>query len=381
VRSTLIGRIGVTFATVSSLAVASACGSADDSGSNGSSGSNGGKITISAADVEGYLATPTDLPVTTPASKPVPTSLHVILVHLPLEQSLSLLKGLKEASAVLGWTVDGLTYDPANPATLGSTLESALSQKPDAILTTGALITQLESFIPKAQAAGIPVIPTFTPEEGQEGVYPVMNTAASGAYHSRILTETLLAQAAEAGDTPNVLEITVTELAAILSPIQKGVKQSLSEHCPDCEHHVLNISLADMFSGASSQQAVSYLQSHPDVKYVISDGRQIGTGLNEAIAAAGLTDIKTYGVQASDVQIKELAAGAEGAWTVDSFVVDGWILADQVARVVIGDPTDVWSETHTGYVATSENAGDIEDPADPVFPADFEDEFATLWGK
>jgi len=375
VRSALLGRIRLTLAVVSSLAVASACGTAVDSGSEGSS------ITISAADVEGYLAPPTDLPVTTPASKPVPTGLHVVFVHLPYAQSMSLLKGLEEASAVLGWTVDDLTYDPANPATLDSTLETALSEEPDAILTTGALITQLESFIPKAQAAGIPVIPTFTPEEGQEGVYPVLNTAAQYAYHSRILTETLLAQAAEAGDTPNVLEITVPEVAAILAPIQKGVKQSLSEHCPDCELHVLNVSLADLFAGSSSQQAVSYLQSHPDVKYAISDSAQIGTGLNEALAAAGLTDIKTYGIQASDVQVKELTGGAEGAWTVGSFVVDGWILADQVARVVVGDPTEVWSETHTGYVATSENAGDIQDPADPLFPADFEDEFAALWGK
>jgi len=375
VRSTLLGRIGVTLAAVSSLALASGCGSA------ASSGAKGGSITISAADVKGYLAPPTRLPITKPVSKPVPTGLHVVLVHLPFAQSLSLLKGLEEASAVLGWTVDDLTYDPANPATLDSTLETALSEEPDAILTTGALIAQLESFIPKAQAAGIPVIPTFTPEGGQEGVYPVLNTAAQYTYQSRILAETLLAQAAEAGDTPNVLEITVPEVAAILDPIQKGVKQSLSDHCPDCELHVLNVSLADLFAGSSSQQAVSYLQSHPDVKYVVSDSAQIGTGLNEAIAAAGLTDIKTYGIEASDIQLKELTDGAEGAWTVGSFVVDGWILADQVARVVSGDPTDVWSETHTGYVATSENADDIQDPADPLFPADFEDEFAALWGK
>jgi len=375
VRSTLLGRIGVTLAAVSSLAVASACGSAVDAGSKGSS------IAISPADVKGHLAKPTDLPVTTPASKPVPTGLHLVFVHLPFAQSMSLLKGLEEASGVLGWTVDDLTYDPANPATLDSTLETALSEEPDAILTTGALITQLESFIPKARAAGIPVIPTFTPEEGQEGVYPVLNTAAQYAYHSRILTETLLAQAAETGDTPHVLEITVPEVAAILAPIQKGVKQSLSEHCSGCKHDVLDVSLADLFAGTSSQQAVSYLQSHPDVKYVISDSAQIGTGLNEAIAAAGLTDVKTYGIQASDVQVKDLTDGAEGAWTVGSFVVDGWILADQVARVVVGDPTEVWSETHTGYVATSENAGDIQDPADPLFPADFEDEFAALWGK
>jgi ribose transport system substrate-binding protein len=360
--------------------VTSACSSAADPASK-SDRSNGSSITISAADAEGYLTPPAQLPVTTPVSKPVPTGLHVVLVHLPFAQSISMLKGLKEASAVLDWTVDDLTYDPANPATLESTLETALSKKPDAILTTGALITQLGSFIPKAQAAGIPLIPTFTPEAGQKGVYPVINTAAQYAYHSKILTETLLAQAAEAGDTPNVLEITVPEVAAILAPIQKGVKQSLSQHCPNCKFHVLNVSLADLFAGASSHQVVSYLQSHPDVKYVISDSGQIGTGLNEAIAAAGLTDVKTYGIEASDVQIKELTRGAKGAWTVGSFVVDGWILADQVARVVVGDPTDVWTDAHTGYVATSQNAGDIQDPTDPMFPANFKDEFTALWGK
>lgn len=379
-RSTALRRLGVTLA-VGTLALATGCGGGEeDSGSSGE-GSGETSITVTQADIEEYLTPPEDLPVDTPLSQPAPTGIRVTFVGLPFSQSVSLLKGLEDAAEVLDWTVENLTFDPANPATLGTTLDTALSQQPDAILITGALTEQFASFIPEAQAAGVPLIPTYTPEDAQDGVYPVLKPVAQYEFLAGMLVDALAADAAEAGVTPHVVELTNPEVAPILGSIQVAVRERLSEVCPDCTHDVLDIPLADLFNGQNVQSIVSYLQSHPDVNYIIPESGQNGVGLEAALASAGLTDVKIFGNSATDVQIEALANGAEGAWTVESFEVGGWIMADQVARAVVADPTDVWDEYELGYLLTSENAGDIENPADPLFPADYREEFTALWGR
>lgn len=379
-RSAPIQRIGLTVATISLLALATACGG-NASGSDGGGGSSGSKISVSKTDVKDDLTPPKDLPVTAPLAKPAPTGLHIVFVGHEYQQSVDQLTGLEEAAKVLGWSVKDLTYDLSNPATLQTSVESAISLKPDAIVIVGAVSEQYAAFLSKAQAAGIPLIAAYTPGKGQQGMYPILRPEVEYPYLAGRLTDVLAADAAAKGDTPHIVQLWNPPAAIFHNPGNQGVKDELAKVCPACTVHLLGIELADMTSGAFTQQVVSYLQSHPDVKYVIADSGQLANGLYPALSAAGLNDVTIYGIAGTEVQTKELAAGAKGAWTVQSFRLGGWIAADEIARVITGDKTDLWDNEHLGYIINSDNAGDIEDPTNPVIVADYQDEFKKMWGK
>lgn len=381
-RSTALRRLGVTLA-VSALALATGCGGGEeDSGSSGGegSGSEESSITVTQADVEEHLTPPEDLPVDTPLPEPAPTGLDIIFVGHEFSQSTDQLRGLTEAAEVLDWTVEDLTYDLTNPASLTTSVQSAIEQQPDAVVIVGAVQEQYAAFLPDAQAAGIPLIGAYTPGEAQEGMYPIARPEVQYPYLAGLLAEVMAADAAETGETPNVVQLWTPAAEVFHNPINQGVEERLAEVCPDCTHELLGIEIPDMTSGAYTGQVVSYLQSHPDVKYIVANAGQLSSGLPAALAAAGLDDVTIYGIPANDVQIEELAAGAEGAWVVQSFSLVGWIVADQIARVVTGDATELWDDEHLGYVVNSDNAGEVEDPVDPLIVADYQEEFAALWG-
>ncbi len=195
-----------------------------------------------------------------------------------------------------------------------------------------------------------------------------------------IVASTLAADAAKTGKTAHVLQLTVPAAASVLDPEDAGVKSELAALCPDCTRDLLDLNLADVYNGKYTQQVVSYLQRHPQINYIVSDSGQLGDGLPAALAQAGISNVKIYGMSATNVQINELKGGQPGAWTVQPYQVIGWMIADQIARVTVGDPTDVWDNEHLAYVVTSANAKGVN-PSDPEFPAGYEAQFKKLWGK
>lgn len=297
-----------------------------------------------------------------------------------LPQALTILKGLRAAAATLGWSVDSITYDATNPATINSSIESAIAQKPAAIILNGLLTPQFTTEIAKAAADHIPLIPAATPDTAQAGVFPVLNTDVMNRYAGKILADVLLADAAKSGDTPHVVQLTVPVVATYLKPEDDGLEHELTAKCQACTRDLLNIDLPDVFNGNYTHQVVSYLQAHPDINYIVSDSGQLEDGLGAALQQAGLTNVKRYGMSATNVQINELRSGLSGAWAVQAYQEQGWVIADQVARVIVGDPTDLWDNYSLGYVVTAANANDV-DPNDPEFPADYQAQFKKLWNK
>lgn len=333
-----------------------------------------------ANDVATYLKPPTSIGVAVPVSKPIPSGKSIIWVATGLPQAVTILKGLKAAAATLGWSVKSITYDPTNPATINSSLESAIAQKPAAIVLNGLLTPQFNTQISKASAAHIPLIPAATPDAAQANVYPVLNTDVMNRYAGKILADVLLSDAARSGSAAHVLQLTVPAVATYLKPEDDGLKAELAVKCPDCTRDLLNISLPDVFNGNYTHQVVSYLQSHSDIKYIVSDSGQLEDGLAGALQQTGITDVKRYGISATNVQINELRNGQPGGWVVQAYQEQGWVIADQVARVIVGDPTNLWDGYNLGYVLTATNANRV-DPNDPEFPADYPTQFKKLWNK
>lgn len=356
-------------ASVACFASLAGCG-------DGSSDASTDKEVVSAE----YTVQPTEIGNTTKIDDPIPTGLKVAFVAGSTPQIPIYLKGLTDASDVLGWEVSSMTFDQANPATITSTIDSAIDQKPDVIVVVALENATFASSLEKARAAGIPIVTAVTADDGAEGLYPIMRTKAQAAYTTKAMTSIILEDAKRQDQTAHVLQLTVPAVNSVFAPKNDGVEANLAEQCPDCTRELLDIAFPDVFNGKFTQQVVSYIQKNPEVNYVLADSGQLGNGLDAALKQAGLNDVKVYGFDASNVQLKELEAGRPGAWTVAPYQVNGWMMADLIARIKTDGDTTVWDDEHLAYVVTAENVDGV-DVEDPEFPEDFQEQFKALWNK
>jgi ribose transport system substrate-binding protein len=371
-------RFGSIVLAAAAVILAAGCGTSQSSNTSAATGSGGAASATTAA----YAAPPATIGVSTPVSKPIPSGKKIILVAPSFPESVLLGDGLKDAAAVLGWNVQVLTYDAGNPATIDTSLRTAISQKPAAIVLDGLVQAQFASAIPEAQAAKIPIISTESVVKTQpsRGVYQADDVGVENGYGAKQIADAIAADSAHSGKTAHVLQVTVPQVAVFLAAQDSEMKSELAAKCPNCTRDLLNITLPDVFNGAYTHQVVSYLQSHPNINYVVSDSGQLGSGLGAALSQAGLNSVKRYGIVASQAQIQELSSGSPGAWTVEPYRVIGWIAADEIARKLVGDPTNLWLSEHLSYVVTSGNAKNVN-AADPEFPANYQAQFKRLWGK
>ena len=378
-------RLGLASAAIVALTLSSGCSNSGTSKTANVDPATGTPTSSGAAiDAANFLTPPTTLPVTTPIAKAIPSGYQIIFIQGPYPQADTVYKGMLAAAAVLGWSVKHVIYDPTNPATIATSIQSAIAERPNAIVLSGVEYDQFSAEIPAATAAHVPLIPTIVPDttfaKAQNGVYPILNSDIENGHAGEILGATLAADAAKTGKTAHVLQLTVPVVKAALEPEDNGVKSGLAAHCPACTRDLLNIDLPDVFNGKYTQQVVSYLQSHQNINYVVSDSGQLGDGLGAALQQAGLTNVKIYGLSATNVQIKELERGQPGAWTVQPYQVFGWITIDRIARVALGETANPWADEHLSYVVTSANVKGI-DPNDQEFPAGYQDQFKKLWNK
>ena len=98
----------------------------------------------------------------------------------------------------------------------------------------------------------------------------------------------------------------------ILTVLEDSYKASLAEQCPDCGFDKLDIPLADLGKTAPDL-IVSYLRSHPEVKYLVASVDAIVLGLPAALAAAGLDDIKIIGEGPNTTNLQCLESGEQDA--------------------------------------------------------------------
>lgn len=386
--SRTVRRIGLAVSTATACAVLAACGSSAGSTppaalqsataaatSAPSAQASGGPLSSSLP-----TAAPSALPVTQPVSKPIPSGLHVIYLSSGVPEAIAYLNGLQAAGKVLGWSVSSMKFDATNPATIDSAIASAIAEKPAAIVLDSLDTQQFATEIPAARGAHIPLFPIVSADKAQGGVYPVLRTNVKQTYAAQVLTDALLADAASSHQTAKVLELTVPAFASVLGPSDAGVKSELAAKCAACTQSLLDITLPDVLNGNYTQQVVSYLQSHPDINNIISDAGQLGDGLPAALQQAGITTVKDYGFGPTNVQIDELRSGQPGAWISQPEQEGSWEVADEIARVTVGDATNLWDNEHLSLLVTAANAKDVN-ANDPEFPADYQQLFKKLWNK
>jgi ribose transport system substrate-binding protein len=328
--------------------------------------------------VASFLEPATSIGIDEPIAGEIPTDVKVFWLEGNIQSILPITEGIEGATEALGWELTTLSYDPSDPQGPSAAMQQAVDGGASVILVSGQTVDILGTGLEAAQAAGIPVIELYSTDAvgGEEnGIYANIGSPAYSEASYPLLADLIIA---DSGGTATTLLVSVPDFA-ILNVATDAVNAQFDAQCPECTVESLDLSIADLTSGATSSQVVSAIQSNPDIGYVFVTFGDLATGLPEALESADMGDVKLVGHVPNPEQLQSLADGTSFAWIPLPRPESGWAAVDAALRVLVGQEVGEAHEVLPIEVWTTDN---VPQPVEEFRgPAGFEDQFLALWGR
>lgn len=273
------------------------------------------------------------------------------------------------AAKALGWTSKTFNSE-ISPEAYVSTWNDMLQTKPDLIVNTGLLPNALiKAQLAKVAKDGIPAvnIATWDPPG------PVIRATYIGAPELGKSGELMgAAVVADAGGPAKAVFVWDPN-AALMAPTKEGFEKQVTGAGGSVD--VLKISNMDVGKAVPGQVA-SYLQAHPDVKYVAFAISDFSAGVPQALKGAGLDGVKIISRSPHPTNLEDIKAGTEWAAVAEEDSAAGYRAVDALARILQDAPFEKAPE---GWhqILTKDNVTDTSTaPATPGSP----EAFLKAWG-
>lgn len=374
--------------------VLAACGGSSDSSTSGgstsagestsgesTSGSEGGSELASLEKiVDKYSKPPAGIGPTEPIGKPIPEGKNIDYIQCSAESCIIVGAALKEAAEVLGWNLKIVNYEPT-PQSIQAAFDAAVRDSPDAVLQLGISASEIAPELRQLHEKEIPVYAATTAEEQSENPGPEeldlsLIDPKTNSESTRILAAKTIVDAGGEGEIGTIL---LTGYSAI-KPYYEAYVEEIETKCPDCTVKELELSPEELGKDAP-QKVANFLRANPDIGYLFYSLDDIGGGVAQALAAAGVEEPKTYGHSPSSIGLEALATGERTAATPGPTPEVGWQMMDALARYFTGQSiaddyqwqgTILWSKAYNNLP---------ENPEKPVYVENYQKEFEELWGK
>jgi len=365
-------RLALVAVPVVLAAALAACSSGGSSGGSTSTATaDSATLAKVQADVQALMKPPTDIGVTEPL-KALPTGKTLLFMECDTPICVATTPVYAQAAQALGMKFSSIHVGSA-PNEVASAFDQAVAARPDALIS-GAIAPELfQSQLQQLVSNGTKVVLYATTDPGISGltalVFPESVFTTLGGNMANLI------YADSNGAPGEVLYVNTPELPALLATTQ-GFKDRMGELCSGCTVSTLDINLNEIGTGVGPK-VVSYLQSHPNVKYVVTQFGDLEVGVPQAVQASGIKDVKLISANGSNVNFQYVADGTSYADIVNFLDVTFWQTADIVARALAGQsftvppvPTQILTKQNLTF-----------DPSQPApFGSDYVAEFKKLWG-
>jgi ribose transport system substrate-binding protein len=359
----------------------SACGGDDASPQSAS----GDTAAVEAAEAEVSAASKpfTQIPVSEPISGSV-AGKTIVFAEPSFPVAKIIGADLEKAAEALGMNVERVNIG-ATPDTVATGMDEVVRAKPDAVVVVAFDPQTFWSKQAQELAdAGVPTVglgyiacdevrdPCEVGEAGSS--LALVATPEAEAFGKLQAAEII----AHSGGSAKAVYFGDPQLGN--SPIIAKAFTDRMKECADCTVDSVDLSAADIGTKVPSQ-VVSYLQAHPDVKYVSLQFGDFAIGLPQALKAAGLGDVKITSQASSAAQFDDILA--DGAQIADIPVPYGYlsyVAADSIARLLVGQELTEEQVAMPLMVMGKDNL-DVSD--DGYWPGvqGYEDQFKALWSK
>lgn len=307
-------------------------------------------------------------PVSVPALPKKPSPQTITITTCPLPSCTSATVAAQTAAQDLGWKVTYLTAQ-VTPSSVISTLNDIV-QHPTQLVAITPLVPNalISKQLAALKADGAKVV-EMAPAGGGPGG-PVQGTTVGAPFWDA--SATLMADAVihNAGGTTAVALITDPSVPAWVAPRVAFTKAIDAAGGSVDDVHV---SLSEVGKQIPSQ-IVTYVQSHPKVKYLAFVDADLDAGVPQALQAAGVAkQVKIVSAGPEPADLAALKQGTELAQVAQENAGTGWRAIDQLARlsegVPLGDERDPagWHQILTGSNVT--NTSSV--PVPPGVPGAF----------
>lgn len=320
----------VVAASVAVCAAASACGSAASQQTSANATSTNPTLAHAISIVKQY-SQPQPIPQVPPLTRRPPAGKTVdwVFCTLPIcEQNAA-----QPAFAKLGWRFNLVPFDiTQGPQAEVAALQKAIQNHPDYIGFANVFPTTIfAKQLAQLKRMHIPVVALT----GQSSPYfaGCVDCERGPLFLGRLMADTIIADAR--GKT-TILYVNDDTIAASTAG-EKAAKQLVDNSGLGITFDELNVP-SSASPSADAQAIVSYIQSHPDVRYVASGLNNLIDGLPPALSTTGLTNIKLAEINPDDTDRKYVAHGQMWALIQGENDTTHWRAADMLTRLSVGQP-------------------------------------------
>ncbi|MCW2995512.1 MAG: hypothetical protein JWQ18_3007 [Conexibacter sp.] len=353
----------------------SACGGGDSKSSattsTASSGADAASPAVAAAkaDFAKFHATQPPISVPTLPKKP-PAGLRLTITTCPLPVCRAESDPVAEAAKILGWKVKTIQA-PYTPEGYQTAWNQLLEDPPD-LIAASAVVP--DSFIAKQLAVvakrNIPLV-----ELGPSGDRPTsegpLKAAVAGvpqfAQDGRLMGSTVVADAGRGPDTVWITDPSVT----VFKPAEAAFAKTVGDAGGHAD--VMKVALANIGKSIPGQ-VVSYVQSHPKVKYLAFSVADFTVGVPQALKVAGLSDkVKIISRAPQAANLADIKNGSTWAAVAEENTSGGYRAVDQMARLAMGvELGDLRDPAGWAQILTKDNVTQTTvAPSAPGSPAAF----------
>jgi ribose transport system substrate-binding protein len=370
--------IPAAFVVATTLLALAACSGSGETGSTGGSAPAADSAAVDAAveRVAQYSAEQDPIEIE-PLPAPPEEGLTVAITSCTLPVCHTLTDAAAEAAEAIGWTV--VPYESElTPESYVATWDQMMQSPPDLIayipFAPDALI---EEHLAKTKELGIPVVvaaPAGDRPDKEGPVYASYNGYTEFFQSGGLMGDVVVA---DGGTGETTVFVWDPALSLIWDPIKAGFDEQM--RASGSEADVLEASNSGIGTAVPGQ-LVSYLQSHPDVEYVVLALADYSAGIPEALESAGLADrVKIVSRAPQAANLANVKAGKEFASVGEENSSNGWRAIDGLARLAQGmTPDDTWFEpAGWAQIYTADTVTQTTEP--PTTPGS-PDAFLTAWG-
>ena len=376
---------------VLSVGLLTACGSSSQtttpapSGSTSSStsasatastGSSSTEVDAAKKDLEGFLTKPTKVHQTEPLTKKIPTDKPWVIITCELPQCKLISDGALAAAKAAGVPTKVLPYKTTDGTTLTTSMKDALRLNPFAVSPVGFTQTVWDSLQPQYKAKNVIITSIAVGDTKTSDV--VTEGSASQVDYNRggeLMADYVIA---DSNATAKVLVEDIPAFA-VLKAFGDGLKSKLKSGCSACTVTPLDNAPAQLANNGVVPSIISALQKDKSIKYLAATDGAFLNGINTALKAAGLNDIKIVGGSPDINNLQALQNGSQTAWTAAAEDQYGWVALDIIGRKLNGQAIAPADGGRSTIVATKENTTTTAASGLDA-PADYRDQYKKLWG-
>lgn len=373
--------LAVTLAACGSDKKSSSSSAPSTSSSSSTTASDTGSPAVQAAKADLAKFTKDQEPISVPPiGKAIPKGKTVAILTCPLPVCQTETKSADRAAKQLGWTPKDYN-NPLTPEGYVAVWNQMIQTPPDGIIYIGVFPNALiKTQLAKVAKLKIPTIVIAPAGDKPSADGPILASYAGAPHFAESGRLMGVIVVADSGDTPPKTAFVYDKN---LDLTLGGVRSEFTKTVEGAGGSVGLIQTSSQEIGkAVPGQVVSYLQAHPDVKYLATVINDFTAGIPQALKAAGLADkVKLVSRAPQASNLKDIEAGNQFASVGEENDTGGYRSIDALARIFVGKSDYDIEPVGWKQIITKDNVASIKRdtsgaPATPGSPATF----LQAWG-